>query len=93
MKIFDYFKRLKERNFEGREVRGKPKNDKAFFAIIIVYVLIIAISCIAGIFDFNNIFSPESAAVNFKINISDFIILGVIFIAYLISHFKGKGCG
>lgn len=92
MKIFDYFKRLKERNFEEKE-RGKPKNDKAFFAIIIVYVLIIAINCIVGIFNFNNIFSPESTGFEFKINISDIIILGVIFIAYLISHFKGKGRG
>ncbi len=93
MKIFDYFKRLKERNFEGKETHEKPKNDKAFLAIIIVYILIIAINCIAGIFDFNNIFSQENAEMNFKINISDFIILGVIFIAYLISHFKGKGRG
>ena len=92
MKIFDYFKRLKERNFEEKE-RGKPKNDKAFLAIIIVYILIIAINCVAGIFDFNNIFSQENAEMNFKINISDFVILGVIFIAYLISHFKGKGRG
>lgn len=93
MKIFDYFKRLKERNFEGRETRDKPKNDKAFLAIIIVYILIIAINCIAGIFDFNNIFSQENAEMNFKINISDFIILGVIFIAYIIAHLKGKGRG
>ena len=93
MKIFDYFKRLKERNFEGKETNEKPKNDKAFLAIIIVYILIIAINCIAGIFDFNNIFSPENAVVDFKINISDFVILGVIFIAYLISHFKGKWRG
>ena len=92
MKIFDYFKRLKERNFEEKE-RDKPKNDKAFLAIIIVYILIIAINCIAGIFDFNNIFSSESANVDFKINISDFVILGVIFIAYFIAHFKGKGRG
>lgn len=90
MKIFDYFKRLKERNFEEKETCDKPKNDKAFLAIIIVYILIIAINCIAGIFDFNNIFSSERAVFNFKINISDFIILGVILIAYLISHFKGK---
>lgn len=90
MIIFDYFKRLKERNFEEKEARDKSKNDKAFLVIIIVYILIIAISCIAGIFDFNNIFSSESAAFNFKINISDFVILGVIFIAYLISHFKRK---
>lgn len=92
MKIFDFFKRLKERNFEEKE-RGKPKNDKAFLAIIIVYILIIAINFISGIFNFNNIFSPESAEFEFKINISDIIILGVIFIAYLISHFKGKGRG
>lgn len=93
MEIFDYFKRLKERNFEGRETRDKPKNDKAFLAMIIVYILIIAINCIAGIFDFNNIFSRENAVVDFKINISDFVILGVIFIAYIIAHFKGKGRG
>ena len=67
MKIFDYFKRLKERNFEGKE-RDKPKNDKAFLAIIIVYIFIIAINCIAGIFDFNNIFSRENAVVDFKIS-------------------------
>ena len=93
MKIFDYFKRLKERNFEDREPQDKPKTDKVFIAIIIVYILIIAINCIAGIFDFNIIPPQENAAVEFKINISDFIILGVIFIAYLISHFKGKGRG
>lgn len=93
MKIFDYFKRLKEHNFEGREKHDKPKNDKAFLAIIIVYILIVAINCIAGIFDFNNIFSRENAVVDFKINISDFVILGVIFIAYIIAHFKGKGRG
>lgn len=90
MKIFDYFKRLKERNFEEKE-RDKPKTDKAFLAIIVVYILIIAINCIAGIFDFNNIFSLENAEMNFKINISDIVILAIIFISYLISHFKGKG--
>lgn len=93
MNIFDYFKRLKERNFEGKETRGKPKKDKAFIVIIIVYILIIAINCIAGILGFKNIPPQENAAVDFKINISDIIILGVIFIAYLISHFKGKGRG
>lgn len=90
MKIFDYFKRLKERNFEEKE-RDKPKNDKAFLAIIIVYILIIAINCIAGIFDFNGISLQENSAAGFRINISDFVILAIIFIAYLISHFKGKG--
>ena len=85
MKIFDYFKRLKERNFEDREPQDKPKTDKAFIAIIIVYVLIIAINCIAGIFDFNNIPPQENAVVDFKINISDFIILGIILLGYIIS--------
>lgn len=75
------------------ETRDKPKNDKAFIAIIIVYILIIAINCIAGVWGFKSIPPQESAAVDFKVNISDIIILGVIFIAYLISHFKGKGRG
>lgn len=85
MKIFDYFKRLKERNFEDREAQDKPKADKVFIAIIIVYILIIAINCIAKVFDFNNIFSQGNAEVDFKINISDFIILGIILLGYIIS--------
>lgn len=85
MKIFDYFKRLKERNFEDREPQDKPKTDKVFIAIIIVYILIIAINCIAGIFNFKSIPPQENAVVDFKINISDFIILGIILLGYIIS--------
>lgn len=85
MKIFDYFKRLKEHNFEDREPQDKPKTDKVFIAIIIVYVLIISINCIAGIFNFNNIPPQENAVVDFKINISDFIILGIVLLGYIIS--------
>lgn len=85
MKIFDYFKRLKERNFEDREPQDKPKTDKVFIAIIIVYILIIAINCIARIFDLNNIPPQENAVVDFKINISDFIILGIVLLGYIIS--------
>lgn len=90
MKIFEYFKMLKEKNFEGREPQEKPRNDKAFIAIIVVYLLIIGISCAAGFFDINNLFSTEKTAVDLKINISDFVILGVILLGYVITVIRGR---
>lgn len=87
MKIFDYFKRLKERNFEGREPEDKSKNDKAFAAIIVVYILIVVISSAAGFFDINNVFDARSVS-DIRINVSDLIILGVILLAYLVTMIR-----
>ena len=87
MKIFDYFKRLKERNFEGRESEDKPKNDKAFAAIIVVYILIVIISSAAGFLDINNVFDVGSVS-DIRINVSDLIILGVILLAYLVTMIR-----
>ena len=87
MKIFDYFKRLKERNFEGREPEDKPKNDKAFAAIIVVYILIVVISSAAGFLDINNVLDVGSVS-DIRINVSDLIILGVILLAYLVTMIR-----
>ncbi len=83
MKIFDYFKGRKKRLSVSEE---KPKKDKVFIAIVVVFILILAVSFISEIAGFNNTFTRNNAGI--KINVSDLIILGVILISYIIVRFK-----
>ena len=49
--MFDFFKKMKDSEFEKEadKQQGKPKNDKVFTAILIVFGVIIAVSLITGI--------------------------------------------
>lgn len=72
MKIFDYFK--------GRKNPQKnAKSDKVFIVILIVFGLIISANFIAKSLGFN------AAVFEFNFGIFDGVILGIIFLGYIIS--------
>ncbi len=75
--MFDSFKKMKDREFEKEADKqlGKPKNDKVFTVILIVFGVIIAVSLITGI---GNIGSGAAQDMNFdfRFSISDGVILG-----------------
>lgn len=87
--MFDYFKGMKYRKFEksDEDMQGKPKKDKVFIWILIIFGVFIAFSLISGI-------GKSSGSVvqnidyNFKFSISDGIILGVITLTYLITRIR-----
>lgn len=87
--MFDYFKEMKHRKLEksDEDMQGKPKKDKVFIAILVIFGAFIAFSLISGIGK-----SSGSAVQNinysFKFSISDGIILGVITLSYLIIRIK-----
>lgn len=72
MKIFDYFKSRKN-------PPSKAKKDKVFIIILIVFGLIISVNFIAKSLGYN------AAIFEFNFGIFDGIILGIIFLGYIIS--------
>ena len=67
--MFDFFKKMKDSEFEKEadKQQGKPKNDKVFTAILIVFGVIIAVSLITGI---GNIGSGAAHDMNFNFRFS-----------------------
>ena len=67
--MFDFFKKMKDSEFEKEadKQQGKPKNDKVFTAILIVFGVIIAVSLITGI---GNIGSGAAQGMNFNFRFS-----------------------
>ena len=87
--MFDYFKGMKHRNFEKSDeyIQGKPKKDKVFIAILVIFCGFIAFSLISGISKSNG-GVVQNIDYNFKFSISDGIILGIITLAYLITRIR-----
>lgn len=87
--MFDFFKKMKDREFEKEAEKqlGKPKNDKVFTVILIVFGVIIAVSFITGI---GNIGSSAAQDMNFdfRFSISDGVILGGLTLAYIITKIR-----
>ena len=87
--MFDFFKKMKDREFEKEadKQQGKPKNDKVFTVILIVFGVIIAVSLITGI---GNIGSgaAQDMNFNFRFRISDGVILGGFTLAYIITKIR-----
>lgn len=83
--MFDYFNRLKKNNFEGKEPQEKSKDDKRFIAVIAFCTVIVIINFVVGIADVGSV---QNTVLDFKLNISDVIILGTILLAYLISKIR-----
>lgn len=81
--MFEYFKRLKDKKFGGKELQEKPKKDKSFIAVIAFCAVTVIINFVSGTAD-----SVQNVMFDFKINVSDVIILGTILLAYLISKFR-----
>ena len=87
--MFDFFKKMKDREFEKETDKqlNKPKNDKVFTVILIVFGVIIAVSLITGI---GNIGSGAAQDMNFDFRfiISDGVILGGLTLAYIITKIR-----
>ncbi len=87
--MFDFFKKMKNREFEKEADKqlNKPKNDKVFTVILIVFGVIIAVSLITGI---SNIGSGTAQDMNFdfRFSISDGVILGGLTLAYIITKIR-----
>ena len=87
--MFDFFKKLKDCQCENEadEQQMKPKNDKVFIGILIVFGIIIAVSLITGI---GNIGSGAAQDMNFdfRFSISDGVILGGLTLAYIITKIR-----
>lgn len=87
--MFDYFRKMKRRQSENDETvpKTKPENDKVFIGILIVFAVIIAVSLAAGT---ANVASGSAAEYDFdfKINISDCVILGGLTLAYIITRIR-----
>ncbi len=87
--MFDYFKGMKYRKFEKSDegMQGKPKKDKVFSWILIIFGVFIVFSLISGISKSNG-GVVQNIDYNFKFSISDGIILGIITLAYLITRIR-----
>lgn len=90
--MFDYFKKHKLTiNEDVPEHNGKPKRDKVFIAILIVFAVVFAIGLITG----NGGAVDGSEVENnfkFRFNISDGIMVGGLIVGYVIMRVrKGRG--
>lgn len=86
--MFDYLKKMKSREFEKpQEIDGKPKKDKAFIVILIIFAVVIAVSLITGVTDIGG-GTVRKMDYDFQFSISDGVILGGITIAYIITRIR-----
>lgn len=90
--MFDYFKKHKLTiNEDIPERNEKPKRDKVFIVILIVFAIILVIGFITG----TGAASDGSEVENnfkFRFNISDGIIVGGLIVGYVIMRVrKGQG--
>ncbi len=90
--MFDYFKKHKLTISEDvHEQSGKPKKDKVFIAVLIVFAVVLAIGFITG----NGCAVDSSDVENnfkFRFNISDGIMVGGLIVGYVIMRVrKGRG--
>ncbi len=89
--MFDYFKKHKRITDDDSEQHGKPKKDKVFIAILIVFAVVLMIGFITG-----NGGAVDSSEVEnnfkFRFNISDGIMVGALVIGYIVMRIrKGRG--
>lgn len=91
--MFNYLKQLKRREYEKEtdEQQTKPKNDKVFIGILIVFGVMIAVSLVTGIGNMGTGNAVQNMDYGFKISISDCVVLGIITLAYIVNRIrKGK---
>lgn len=91
--MFDYLKRMKNREFEKPDeaLKGKPKKDKVFIGILIIFGLMLIIGIVTGIGNVGAEKLPVSMDYNFKLNVTDIFMFLAVTIGYLIFKLrKGK---
>ena len=86
--MFDYFKKHKLTISEDvPEKTGKPKKDKVFIAILIVFAVILAVGFVTGVGGTADSYEVENNF-KFRFNISDGIMVGGLIIGYIIMRIR-----
>ena len=86
--MFDYFKKHKLTISEDvPEKSGKPKKDKVFIAILIVFAVILAVGFVTGVGGTADSYEVENNF-KFRFNISDGIMVGGLIIGYIIMRIR-----
>lgn len=86
--MFDYFKKHKL-TFDNdvSEPIKKPKKDKVFIAILIVFAVILAVGFVTGVGGASDSTEVENNF-KFRFNISDGIMVGGLIIGYIIMRIR-----
>ena len=86
--MFDYFKKHTLTISEDiPEKSGKPKKDKVFIAILIVFAVILAVGFVTGVGGAADNTEIENNF-KFQFNISDGIMVGGLIIGYIIMRIR-----
>lgn len=86
--MFDYYKKHKLMISEDvPEKSGKPKKDKVFIAILIVFAVILAVGFVTGVGGAADSTEVENNF-KFRFNISDGIMVGGLIIGYIIMRIR-----
>ena len=86
--MFDYFKKHTLTISEDvPEKSGKPKKDKVFIAILIVFAVILAVGFVMGVGGAADSYEVENNF-KFRFNISDGIMVGGLIIGYIIMRIR-----
>lgn len=90
--MFDYFKKHRLTISEDvPEKSGKPKKDKVFIAILIVFAVILAVGFVTGVGTTSGDVNVEDNF-KFRFNITDGIFILGLVIGYVVMHIrKGRG--
>lgn len=90
--MFDYLRKMKNKQFEkneqDNEPQGKPKKDKVFIAILIVFALIIVFSLVTGVSDLGGMQGIQKMDYGFKFSVVDGVILGGGILGYIILRIR-----
>ncbi len=86
--MFDYFKKHRLTISEDvPEKSGKPKKDKVFIAILIVFAVILVVGFVTGVGGAADSYEVENNF-KFRFNISDGIMVGGLIIGYIIMRIR-----
>ena len=86
--MFDYFKKHGLTISEDvPEKSGKPKKDKVFIAILIVFAVVLVIGFVTGVGGASDSTEVENNF-KFRFNISDGIMVGGLIIGYIIMRIR-----
>ena len=87
--MFDYIKKMKQQlDKKEDEPKYKPKRDKVFIGILIVFSAMIVIGFVTGIGDIKGAEEMQNMNYSFKFSVVDGVILGGGILAYLFIRFR-----
>lgn len=90
--MFDYFRNMRQKQLidDTGKLQNKPKKDKVFIGILIVFGLIIVISIITGIANVGKGMMVQKMNYRFQFHISDGVLLVGLVLTYLIVRYRKR---